>query len=57
MQSEFDKEKMDELREKIRLGLDLTFKKLLEEKRKNDGEFVFFRDGKIVKIKARDMED
>jgi len=45
------------LREKIKEGLDLTFKKLLEEKRKNDQEFVFSENGKIVSIKARDMKD
>lgn len=46
-----------EIREKIMNGLDLTFKKLLEEKRKNDQEFVFSENGKIVTIKARDMKD
>lgn len=46
-----------ELRDKIKEGLDLTFKKLLEEKRKNDGEFVFYENDKIVRIKARDMKD
>jgi hypothetical protein len=46
-----------EFKEKIKKGLDLTFKKLLEEKRQKNGEFIFSRNGKIVKIKARDITD
>jgi hypothetical protein len=57
MQSELNKKKAAELKEKIRLGLDLTFKKLVQSKRQSDGEFVFFENGKIVKIKARDIKD
>ncbi len=48
---------MDELREKIIIGLDLTWKKLLESKRKTNSELVFSKNGKIVKIKARDIKD
>jgi hypothetical protein len=40
---------------KLKKGLDLSFKKLLETKKKNDGVLVFSRNGKIVKIKARDF--
>lgn len=48
--------KNDELRDKIRKGLDLAFKKLVEYKKKNDGIFVFSHQGKIVKIKAKDIK-
>ncbi len=43
-----------ELSEKIIKGLELTFERLLAAKRKEDGEFVFSENGKIIRIKARD---
>lgn len=46
-----------ELTEKIKKGLELTFKKLLKEKRQNGGEFVFSENGKIIKVKATDIID
>lgn len=45
-----------EIREKIRKGLALTFERLLEYKRKNNGVLVFSENGKIVKIKANDIK-
>ena len=51
------KEQIDEFREKIRIGLDLTFKNLLKEKKAKDGEFVFSENGKIKIVKARDIPD
>ncbi|GAB2800405.1 hypothetical protein GCM10027275_53030 [Rhabdobacter roseus] len=45
-----------ELREKIISGLELSFKRLVISKSKEDKELVFSKDGKIVKIKARDLE-
>jgi len=47
---------LDELHEKIRLGLDLAFKKLVAEKKKNNGVFVFSKNGKIVEVKAVDFK-
>ncbi|MEX8548741.1 MAG: hypothetical protein V5804_14185 [Mucilaginibacter sp.] len=49
--------KDQELLKKIEKGLDLTFKKLLKAKRQTDGVFVFSENGKIIKVKARDMKD
>lgn len=46
-----------EIREKIKKGLDLTFKKLLKSKRLADGYFVFSENGKIKKIRASDIKD
>ena len=43
------------LSEKIRKGVDLAFKRLVIERQKDDGELVFSENGKIVKIKARDL--
>jgi hypothetical protein len=48
------KNKSSELLEKIKKGVDLAFKKMWEEAKKENREMVFFRDGKIVKVKARD---
>ncbi len=44
------------LRDKIKQGLDLTFKKLLAEKRRNNEVFVFSKNGKIVEVKAVDYK-
>ena len=46
----------NELRAKIVKGLDLAFERLLIKKQKDDGEFVFSQNGKIVHIKARDFK-
>ena len=51
-----DKINTDELRAKIEKGLDLAFERLLIKKQKEDGEFVFSQNGKIVHIKARDFK-
>lgn len=45
------------LRNKIICGLNLTYDKLLEKKQKEDGNFIFSSNGKIVKIKARKLEE
>ena len=47
----------EEIREKIREGLDLTFKKLLQSKRQNNGVLVLSVNGSIKKIKASDIPD
>ena len=49
------KQHSKELKEKISEGLELTYRNLLKEKIKNDGTLVFYENGKIVKIKARDL--
>ena len=52
------KSKIDniEMREKIRHGLDLTFKKLVAYKEKNGGFLVFSDQGKIIKVQAKDIK-
>ena len=47
--------KNKELRDKIVLGVKLAVSKLIERKRESNGELVYARDGKVVKIKARDL--
>lgn len=36
-------------------GLKLSFKKLLIEKAKEDGELIFCEDGKIIRVKAKEL--
>jgi hypothetical protein len=43
------------LREKIILGLNLAYKRLLIAKQKEDAELVVSRNGKIVRLKAREL--
>ncbi|WP_158526268.1 hypothetical protein [Pedobacter paludis] len=45
-----------EMREKIRNGLNLAFKKMVNYKSKNDGYLVFSENGKIIKVKAKDIK-
>ena len=47
----------DNLSDRIMDGIRLAVKKVYENARKNDEEVVFMRDGKIVKMKARDMKE
>lgn len=44
-----------DLRGKILKGFELAYCRLLELKKKEDGELVFSRNGKIVKVKARNL--
>jgi hypothetical protein len=47
--------KNKELRDKIISGLELSFKRLVVSKSKEDKELVFLKDGKIIKVKAKDL--
>jgi hypothetical protein len=49
------KESVKDLREKIIMGLNLAYKRLLISKQKEDAELVVSRNGKIVRLKARDL--
>ncbi len=48
--------KYKELRDKIISGLELSFKRLVSSKSKEDKELLFSKDGKIVKVRAKDLE-
>lgn len=41
--------------EKIKMGLELSFRKLLDQRIKEDGEFVISLNNKIVHVKAKDL--
>lgn len=47
------KEKIEDIRQKIIRGLALNEQRLIEAK--DDGELIFSRDGKILKVKAREL--
>ena len=47
--------KNQELRNKIVMGVALAVNRLIERKILADGELVYSKDGKIVKIRARDL--
>jgi hypothetical protein len=49
------KDNNKQIREKIISGIDLAYKRLLAAKQKEDGELVISRNGKIVKVKAREL--
>ncbi len=45
-----------QMQEKINAGILLARKRLVEKIRKEDGELVIVRDGKVVRIKACDLK-
>jgi hypothetical protein len=46
----------DQLADKITKGVKLAIYRLIEKTKKEDGELVISRDGKVVKVKARDLK-
>lgn len=49
-----EQEKRD-MRDKILHGIALAFERLVEQKKREDGELVFSENGKIVRVRARDL--
>lgn len=45
----------DKIVNKITEGVKLAIERLIEKTKKEDGELVISRDGKIVRVKARDL--
>lgn len=45
-----------QMQEKINAGILLARKRLIEKTKKEDGELVVVRGGKVVRIKARDLK-
>lgn len=48
-------DKVKGIRSKIIKGIDLAYQRLLIAKQKDNSELVFTRNGKIVKVKAKDI--
>ena len=47
---------IQQMQVKINAGILLAQKRLIEKTKKEGGELVVVRDGKVVRIKARDLE-
>ncbi len=43
------------LRNKILKGLEISFQRLVVQKSKEDQELVFCKDGRIIRIKAKEL--
>lgn len=50
------KEQLQELEDKIALGLELSYKKLIEFKKQKNSPLIVSRDGVIVEINPNDIE-
>ncbi len=50
-----DRNKLIEIQEKIKLGVKLAFERLWQQAAKNNEELIISQNGKIVKVKARDI--
>lgn len=46
----------DQLLDKITEGVKLAIHRLIERTKKEDGELTISRDGKVVRVKARDLK-
>ena len=44
------------MRTKILQGIEISYNKLLTERQKEDGELLFSENGKVIKVKARDLK-
>lgn len=45
-----------DLSEKITIGVTLAIQRLVEKTKKEDGELVISKNGKVVRVKARDLK-
>lgn len=50
------KEESDQLTDKITEGVKLAIQRLIDRTKKEDGELVIYKDGKVVRVKARDLK-
>lgn len=50
------KSQTETLREKILRGSQLSFQRLVERTKKEDGYLVISKNGKIVRVRARDLK-
>ncbi len=51
-----NKESIKELRDKILKGIELAYERLIILKQKEDADVVFSSEGKIIRVKARDLK-
>lgn len=51
-----EQNKIIELKSKILKGLEISYQRLVLAKKKDDKELIFSHQGKIIKIKAKDIK-
>ena len=47
---------LDQILDKITEGVKLSIHRLIERTKKEDGELVISKDGKVIRVKARDLK-
>lgn len=52
-----NEKKIAEIREKIIKGIELAFVKLVKAKQKENGQLVFCKDGQIIFVDAKDINE
>ena len=50
-----NKKQLNDIKTKLLKGLKVTHEDLIKEKKRNNGTLVIYKDGKIVKVKAKDL--
>jgi len=50
-----DNIKTESFKDLFAKGMELTFEKLLKQKKATNGTFVFYENGKVEKVKASDI--
>lgn len=50
------KVELNDMRTKILQGIEMSYNKLLSERQEEDGELLFSENGKVVKVKARELK-
>ena len=51
-----NEQQVREFEENIVKGANLAFQRLVSQKKKEDGEFVFSRNGHVFRVKAADLD-
>ena len=54
--SKMTQAEMDSTIDKITKGVKLSIERLIERTKKEDGELVISQNGKVVRVKARDLK-
>jgi hypothetical protein len=49
-------QEINSLRTKILKGISISYNKLLAATQKDDGELIISRNGKVTRVKARDLK-
>ncbi len=50
------KRKIDDFHEKIKMGLKLSFKRMIQSKIEKNQSVVIMREGKIITVKASELD-